>query len=322
MTEKQAALSNAYLVVGNDELKTETVIKRLMSRLEEYGSVDFNSQVFDGAGSIDIRELLDSLNTPPLASPYRLVLVKDIDKSGKQLTEAVIEYLARPMESSILVMTAIKMTQQSRLYKAVKKLDSKAVIDASDKKRSEIPAMVRSLARNYQIGLSHEGSVRLAELVGTSTITLNTEIRKLASYVLALGRSEADQDDVMTVVARSNQPTVWDFVDAFSKRDLAQSLEVLHALPRESPVNLLFLCVTRMREILQYKSLSARKDGKLAKALGKPDWQLRRLEALSTRYGADEPRALLARLARADARMKSGEDARMVLEEVVLTTCR
>lgn len=322
MAEKETPLLAAYLVVGSDELKTKTVIERLWVRFERYGSIDFNAQIIEGSREIDLTTLLDSLNTPPLASPYRLVLIKDVEKTGKVIMDALATYCKSPMPSTVLVMTAQKLTSQSRLYKAVSTSNKKAVIDASERKRSEVPAMVRQLATNYHINLSFDGAAKMSELVGSSTIALNTEVKKLASYVLALDRSDATLDDVLTVVARSNQPSVWDFVDAFSKRELVESLDLLRLLTKESPVSLLYLCVTRIREMLQYKSLAMRREGNLAKALGKPSWQLRRLESLASRYEAQELRGLLARASRADARMKSGEDAKLVLEELVLSTCR
>ncbi|MDR1087812.1 MAG: DNA polymerase III subunit delta [Coriobacteriales bacterium] len=322
MATKETPLLNAYLVVGTDELKVATILQRLWTRLDRLGDVAFNAQTLDGSKDLPLTELLDTLNTPPLAAPFRLVIIRDVDRGGAALRDALTSYLASPMPTTILVMTAAKLTQQSRLYKAVSQLGSKAVIDASVRKRSELPQLVKKMALSYQIGLSHDGAARLAELVGASTIALNTEVKKLASYVLALGRSEANLEDVVAVIARSNQPSAWDFVDAYSSRDLLKALELLKALPRESPVSLLYLCVTRLRELLMYSSLAARRDGKLAKTLGKPDWQLRRLASLAERYEASELRELLAHAARGDARMKSGEDARLVLEELILASCR
>ena len=321
MAQKENALLAAYLVVGTDELKAQTVVKRIWARLEELGNVDFNSQILDATKEIQAKELLDSLNTPPLGAPFRLVVIKEIEKAGKQVSEAIIEYLASPMPSTVLVMTALKLTQQSRLYKAVKSLDPKAIIDAADRKKSELPSMIRQLAKSYQVNLSHEGAAKLASLVGGSTVALNTEVKKLASYVTAMGKNDASTEDVVAVIARTNQPSVWDFVDAFSSRDLALSFETLKLLPKESPVSLLYLCVTRLRELLQYKSLVNRRDGKVAKAMGKQDWQLKRIQALAERFEEEELRELLARAARADARMKSGENSRLVLEELVLITC-
>ncbi|MDR2035211.1 MAG: hypothetical protein LBP91_00835, partial [Coriobacteriales bacterium] len=225
MSEKPTDLLNAYLVVGNDELKAQTVIKKLWARMEQLGAIDFNSQILDGTKEIDTRTLVDSLNTPPLASPIRVVVIKEVDKAGQALTEALIDYLKSPMPSTVLVMSATKLTEKSRLLKAVRDLDKKAVIDASEKKRSEIPAMVRQLAQGYHIHLSQEAAVKVAELVGSSTLALNSEVKKLASYVLAMGKSSADLNDVITVIARTSQPSAWDFVEAFSRRELAGGRE-------------------------------------------------------------------------------------------------
>ena len=42
-TKKDTQLLNAYLIVGEDELKRETVIRRLRQRLEKMGDLAFNS---------------------------------------------------------------------------------------------------------------------------------------------------------------------------------------------------------------------------------------------------------------------------------------
>lgn len=321
MTRTEVELLAAYLIVGDDELKVTTVIKRLCARLEQAGNVDFNTQSFEGGKENDGKEILDSLNTPPLAAPYRLVIIKEAEKLSKQVVNELIDYLESPLPSSVLLMTATKLKQQSRLYKAVGKLSPKALIDASSRKRSELPAMARQLAKSYDIALSYDGAHKLCELVGTSSVNLNTEIKKLASYVLSLGRREASLDDVLAVVARSHQPSVWDFVDALARRDLVASFDILQLLSRESPVSLLYLCLTRFREILLYQSLAARKDGKLAQTLGKPDWQLKKLEKLAQGFREGELRALLTLAATSDERIKSGTDASLVLEEIILAVC-
>ncbi|MCL2806578.1 MAG: DNA polymerase III subunit delta [Coriobacteriia bacterium] len=321
MKNAKTDLLSAYLIIGSDELKAQTVIQRLLARLKEQGDLDFNSQILDASKEIDICNLIDSLNTPPLAAPYRVVVVKEIDKAAKALVDEIIDYLASPLTSTVLVMTALKLTQQSRLYKAVSALGSKSIIDACDRKKPELPAMIRKLAQTYEIDLSYEGAVKIAELTGSSSVALNNEVKKLASYVLALGRSTANADDVTIVVARTNQPSSWDFVDAFSRRDIIGSLDVLKLLPRETPVNLLYLCVVRLRELLSYKSLMQRGERNLPKAMGKPEWQVRRLSELASKYELVELSSLLAQAAEADARMKSGEDAKLVLEGIILKNC-
>ena len=48
MAKTETNMLSAYLIVGSDELKAETVIKRLWARMEQLGDIDFNSQVLDG----------------------------------------------------------------------------------------------------------------------------------------------------------------------------------------------------------------------------------------------------------------------------------
>lgn len=321
MSKEETSFLPAYLVVGEDQLKSETVLKKLRDRLEQQGNLDFNAQTYECTRELVSRELLDALNTPPLGAPFRLVVIKDVDKAHKDLSEGLIDYLKNPLATTVLALTATKITAQSRLYKAVQAGGSKAIISASARKRNEIPVFVKDLASSY--GLSLEGNVaaRIIELVGSSTVALNTEIKKLASYMASQKRSKVSIKDLDFVIARSSEPTIWNFVDAFTEKDLCKCLELLRLITSESPIRLLYQCVSKLREIIQYKALSARGGVNLEKALGKADWQVKQLAKAAARFEAEEARDLLELAARLDARMKSGEDPRWALEEFLIASC-
>ncbi len=48
-TSNKNSLLPVYLVIGEDELKRETVIRRLHARLEKMGDLSFNSETFSAA---------------------------------------------------------------------------------------------------------------------------------------------------------------------------------------------------------------------------------------------------------------------------------
>lgn len=76
----------AYLINGEDELKRETVLKRLKSRLSEFGDMDFNSDVFDG-DTAEGADIVTACNTMPFASEKRLVVVHRADALKKADSE-------------------------------------------------------------------------------------------------------------------------------------------------------------------------------------------------------------------------------------------
>jgi DNA polymerase-3 subunit delta len=282
----------------------------------------FNSQVFDGTQAISVPELLDALNTMPFASPLRMVSIQDIDKAVKAVSDALIDYLADPLQTTVLVLTATKIKSDSRLLKAIKKISSKAVIASESKKRNELPNMVREMAKSYQISLNPDAASELIELVGTSTISINTELQKLSAYLRSSNRSNASRADVLAVVARAAESSPWDFVEAFSRRDLITALELLNRMPGESPIALISLCVMRIRELLLLKSLQLRKSANLAGVMKKPEWQVKKLMGTANNFTTTELREFLATAANIDMQMKSGKDPQQQLSEFLLRTCK
>ena len=66
MTDTNALLP-AYLINGEDELKRETVLKRLHARIAKLGDIDFNHDVFHGE-SASGDDIVSACNTVSFAS--------------------------------------------------------------------------------------------------------------------------------------------------------------------------------------------------------------------------------------------------------------
>ena len=69
-----AALLAAYLVVGADELKRDTAVRRLRSRVPS-DMADFNLDEIQGSQIKDPMVLVTSLETMPFCADFRLVIV-------------------------------------------------------------------------------------------------------------------------------------------------------------------------------------------------------------------------------------------------------
>ncbi|MFR4803646.1 MAG: DNA polymerase III subunit delta [Eggerthellaceae bacterium] len=91
----------AYLINGEDELKRETVLKRLHARIAKLGDIDFNHDVFHGE-SASGDDIVSACNTVPFASDVRLVVVHAADALKKSDAEALVTYLSEPSPSTVL----------------------------------------------------------------------------------------------------------------------------------------------------------------------------------------------------------------------------
>jgi DNA polymerase-3 subunit delta len=326
----QKPLLAAYLFNGDDELKRKAMLEALTRRIADLGDLSFNMQVFAGDELRVPGALLDALNTLPFASPLRLVVLKEVDSAPKAIQEALVTYLATPAPTTVLAMTAQGLAKNTRLYKALAALSTKAIVDCSTKRRSELPELAAKMAAGYGATLSRAAGSALIDRTGTSTISMDNEIRKLASIVLAAGRSRIEEHDVQNHVPRMIEPKPWDLTDALALRDLAACLQLLSRIrafastgtPEQNHTRFYAQCLTKIREILTVKALSKRGETNLAGAMKRPEWQLRTTIRGAQLYSEKELVEILRQAPATEMRMKSRPNADMEFERWLIDVCR
>ena len=296
----------AYLAVGEDALKRRTVLERLRKRVASLGDLEFNHDEFDGerASGSDIAV---ACNTLPFASDLRLVEVTHAEKLGKQDAEVICAYLAAPNTSTVLVMSAEKLAKNTRLYKAFAAIGKTAVIDCAPMKRYELVRALRSMAVGHGITLTEAASETLVSHVGEDTVRLDTELRKLA--LAHSGSGPVTDREVALLVARTNEAKPWEFVDAFSARDVRGCLRLLPLLGSTSPYALIGMCTNRLRELTCAKSLDKRGEGHvLAETLKVPGWRVKNHVAWSRKFTDAELTRAFSKARDCERAMKSGTD--------------
>lgn len=298
----------AYLINGEDELKRETVLKRLRTRLSEFGDMDFNSDVFDG-DTAEGADIVTACNTMPFASDKRLVVVHRADALKKADSEALVEYLAAPCETTVLALVAQKLAKNTRLYKAAAAVGKQAVIDCAPKKRYELPATVRSMAVSHGITVTDAGAQCLIDLVGENTVRLDAELKKLA--LAHTGNQPLGPAQVQALVSRSAEVKPWEFTDAFAARNVAACVKLWNKMDSASPYALIGMCTTRVRELLTCRALAQRGESgtkALAAHLKVPDWRVKNHANWARGWTSAELRHALSTARDAERAMKSGAD--------------
>ncbi len=319
-SKKQPALLPCYLIVGEDELKRETVIKRLRERLAKMGDLSFNSESFSGATCTG-EQVVAAANTLPFASEVRLVEVHDVDKMKKADTELLISYLQAPCQTTVLALLGTKLAKNTRLYKAVAAVGKSAVIDCAPFARKDLAGAVRSMAVGHGIAITQGAAVALIDLVGSNTVALDGELKKLA--LSHRGTDPVNENEVLALVARTAEVKPWDFVDAFSRRNAERCIYLMNRLGNTSPFALLSMCVTRIRELITVKALIRRgEQGRLASVLKMPDWRLKNHRAFAQMFSMDELVAALRSARDAEQAMKSGADQSREFVSWMLGVCK
>ncbi len=299
-------LLGAYLLVGDDELKKETALKRLKKHLDE-GTFDFNYQQFDAQTQPSIEEFLVAVKTPPMMTNLRIVVFFDVDKAALTLKDAIIDYLAKPTPGVVLAMTAEKLAKNTKLYKAIAKLGGKTVISCESLSMKELPNYVRDLATTHGKLIDYDAARLLISLTGQSTLALNSELKKLADAVGP--RQSITHEDVRRLVARIAEVKPWDFTDAFCARNQVLTLQVYQQMQDANPVGLIFWLAREVRLLITIKCLvNQGKTPQIGSEVKIQPWKIKQYLAWQREWKMSELIRALEILANCDVRLKSEAD--------------
>ena len=306
-----------YLIVGSDELKSSRAVERMRARLGKSGMVEFNLDERDMTKDPHVDDIVASLNTFPMGAEFRLVILTNCDKLPKAMSEPLVEYFANPSPTTVCLVVATTLAKNTRLYKAIKKLGDKAIIDCAPKKTWEMPPQVVKMAAAHGKAMGLPAAEALVARSGENTRMLDNELKKLASMVTG---SEITLADIERHVMRTAEVKPWEFLNAVAARDLVRSLELLKLQPAKSEVRLWSLLVTRLRELIIAKSLDTRGQGsQLATTLGVQGWQVKNHLSWARRWRMDELLEALSQAIEVELALKGSRDSELALRMWVIS---
>lgn len=306
-----------YLIVGSDELKSSRAVERMRARLGKSGMVEFNLDERDMTKDPQVDDIVASLNTFPMGAEFRLVILTNCDKLPKAMSEPLVEYFANPSPTTVCLVVATTLAKNTRLYKAIKKLGDKAIIDCAPKKTWEMPPQVVKMAAAHGKAMGLPAAEALVARSGENTRMLDNELKKLASMVTG---SEITLADIERHVMRTAEVKPWEFLNAVAARDLVRSLELLKLQPAKSEVRLWSLLVTRLRELIIAKSLDTRGQGsQLATTLGVQGWQVKNHLSWARRWRMDELLEALSQAIEVELALKGSRDSELALRMWVIS---
>lgn len=306
-----------YLIVGSDELKSSRAVERMRARLGKSGMVEFNLDERDMTKDPQVDDIVASLNTFPMGAEFRLVILTNCDKLPKAMSEPLVEYFANPSPTTVCLVVATTLAKNTRLYKAIKKLGDKAIIDCAPKKTWEMPPQVVKMAAAHGKAMGLPAAEALVARSGENTRMLDNELKKLASMVTG---SEITLADIERHVMRTAEVKPWEFLNAVAARDLVRSLELLKLQPAKSELRLWSLLVTRLRELIIAKSLDTRGQGsQLATTLGVQGWQVKNHLSWARRWRMDELLEALSQAIEVELALKGSRDSELALRMWVIS---
>ncbi|MBI5199899.1 MAG: DNA polymerase III subunit delta [Nitrospirae bacterium] len=314
--------SNIYLFYGVDNYLRDDAVKRVTDAVLSNSNRDFNYDLLYGS-STTAEEVIGIAQTVPVFSPWRLIIVKEVDQLPDKESEALLSYISNPSPSTCLIFAGEKADMRKRFFSTLK--EKALVIQFYHLFEGQIAGWIKFRAKELGFKISDEAIEILKEEVGNSLGTLDNEILKLSIY--AAGKGIIEEGDVIEVVGDSRTHTIFNLTEAIGERKVEGAIKILKKImdEGEEPPKILNMIARQIRLLhraLELKEAGFSRDeikvriGILARFFGAFMGQLQK-------HNLEELMNAFKRLQRADLDLKtSGKDRGKILESLILDLCR
>jgi DNA polymerase-3 subunit delta len=314
------------LITGDDE---SILVEELGTRIHEaLGGAD-RSLVLDDfdadRSTIDEREAavraaVDAASTLALFSDHRVVVLRHIDAATVDVLQPLVDYLANPIDSTHLLLTASGKVAKS-ITDAIKKAGGTSVSTSVGDKAQEREVWLREQLEVAGVRMDPAAISAISERLGADIGRFPGLLDTLTS---AYGTSKKlTRDDVVPFLGEAGAVSMFKLTDAIDSGDVPGALAVLHRLSEAGGMHALqvlkFLHSHYVRMVrLDGADVSSAADAMQLLGL-KHEFPAKKALAQLDRLGADGTRDALQLLADADVHLRGGRDwpAELVMEVLV-----
>jgi DNA polymerase-3 subunit delta len=309
-----------YLVRGDDPSLVSEALTRLLAEL---GGDDAGFAVEDLTGDEpDIGAIVDACSTPPFLADRRVIVVRDVGRIRTDDAAPIIDYLADPLTTTVLVLVAGGGQTPTRLLNAVKKAGH--VVDAVPDARAR---------KTWVVDRMKEADVKLDAAAGELIREhLGEDIGRLQSLLDVLAAaygpgSKVGADDVRPFVGEAGGVAPWDLTDAVDSGDTAAALGHLHRMMEAGGRHPLVIMATlhnHVANMLRVDGADIAGEAEAARLLGIHPFRAGKVLAQARRMGHDNIARAVELLAQADMDLRGLKawSPELVLEVLVARLSR
>jgi DNA polymerase-3 subunit delta len=318
---EKGKLAPFYLFYGESEFRLEQALSRIREAFIPESAKDFNLHIVYG-DKAEPADILDTARSLPFMSQNRLIIVRRTEAFSAAALDSFIPYFENPVDSTCLIFVSSNANFKRRFYRKSREL-GRSVHFKKLSDRQVIPWIKRE-AKRIGIDIEDQACAYLQQIIGSRLRDLQTELEKLH---LRHGNARIGLDEVREVAIHSRMYTVFELMDAISFKRRAESLAVLNRFleeeDKDGPLRVLGMLNRQVRILWQAKSLSGagRTDSEVSRELRLPAFLTSKVVEQSKLWRAGDFQRAVSLLYEADGFLKSGAQAHLVIENLVLSLC-
>lgn len=227
----QGTLSPVYVISGDEPLLCQEAADAIRAATRQQGFSE--RQVFNADNNFDWGNLLQAGASLSLFAEKRLLELRIATGKPSDKGAALLEYLARPAEDTVLLISLPKLdgnAQKSKWGKALIDGQNVQFVQIWPVDAHQLPQWIRQRLAQSGLSASAEAVDMIAIRVEGNLLAAAQEIEKLK--LLAEG-TQIDVDTVQAAVADSARFDVFGLIDAALNGEAAHALRMLEGLRGE-----------------------------------------------------------------------------------------
>lgn len=318
---KQDKIYPVYLFYGKENYLKEDISKKLRNRLIDSAYRELNYNVFYGE-KLSINEVINDLNTLPLMSKHKLLVIKEAEKINKNDETKLINYFNRQSlksNFSTLIIIYKESSPNKELITAIKRIGIVANFSITDK--AKLALWIKSKFKQSNKKITQEALFYLQSIVGSDLGRLFNEIEKIDIYTK--DQKIIEKEDVMITIGGSEAVNIFKVLDSVGDKDMKNAIDGLVKLNQGNLHHLsIFAMIYRqIKLILQTKLLLANGFNfkEVENKLKLPYFVVEKMIKQSKKYTFKEIDKSYELLNIADLELKdSQKEPKIILEELVM----
>ncbi|WKY49128.1 DNA polymerase III subunit delta [Eubacteriaceae bacterium ES3] len=324
---KTNKLDPVYLFTGTEKYLSEIIEQKIIKSAISVGMEGVNITVYSEK-TIDFSEVIANCETLPLLSDRRVIILQnslDISKISSKNSELLLNYIEKPLDSTILIIHWEKPDKRKKIFKSFEKYATIADFSKlnqtelndwiSDKLKSKKKKMEKNIMESFI-----DRSMYLTNEAATLE-SIDHFIDQLCDFI-----GEKDlftQDDLLQVLPESIEEGIFRLIDYAMSGDKGNALLMLGQfyLEGESPFGVFSLLLRQIRQLIQVKAYGQKlkKPNLIAKEMKISVYVVNKILKNARKYSVNQLLELLSTGADYDYQMKTGEiEQNMALELFIL----
>lgn len=285
---EEGPLYPCYIICGEDSYWSKKAYKKLVSLVDP---IDLT--LVSAPQKID--DALLALDTFPMISDYKIVVLEDYSKFNNEDKTKILKYLKNPSINSVLVLyNTDKITGEN--FK---------VYNFSHINEASLVPIIINEAEKSGSKITTDAARLLAVYAELDMAIIDMELKKLAGYC---GKEKITVDAVIECVTPTITYRVYNFAGAVAAGNYIEAYKILESLTNSTSEYSRFLSnITSYYRMVFYAKISSLNNKELANALSSKEYPVLKARGVSKKYGAKSLFELLKLLYNLEFDFKTGK---------------